>query len=175
MGKEILWLWRRIKRGKQWKGKQYHLPHNIGAIGKNNGDEDGNFEEENKDLKYGGGEEYQVVGNFIHPCLVRKGNQGHPVRRGPLGPVTLPRSIIPTQRLIYTQTSPQVLVWWNSNSHLWCTRLRDTHYLGQLGSNPCCKDKLHRALTTILSQLPTLLKYDKFCYSLWIIPRVHNC
>ena len=33
-----------------------------------NVEENGNFEEENQDLNVGG-EEYKVVGNFIHPCL----------------------------------------------------------------------------------------------------------
>ena len=32
---------------------------------------DGNFGEENQDLKKGVvGEEYQVVWNFIHPCII---------------------------------------------------------------------------------------------------------
>ena len=37
------------------KGKQYHLSHNIEAVGKNieweKGEDDGNFREENQDLK----------------------------------------------------------------------------------------------------------------------------
>ena len=49
---------------------------NSEAIGKNikwwKGDGDGNFAEENKDLKYRGWEEYQVVGNFVHPCVFIK-------------------------------------------------------------------------------------------------------
>ena len=36
------------------------------------GEEVGNFGEENQDKKYGSGEEYQVVWNFIHQCLVLK-------------------------------------------------------------------------------------------------------
>ena len=47
------------------KGKQYHLPFNIEAVGKS----DRNFGEENKILKSWGGEEYQVVTwNFVKPC-----------------------------------------------------------------------------------------------------------
>ena len=43
---------------------------NIKAIGKNIkwGKGDGNVGEENKDKINGDGEEYQVVGSFIHPC-----------------------------------------------------------------------------------------------------------
>ena len=32
------------------------------------GADDGYFGEENQDIKKWGGEEYQVVGNYIHPC-----------------------------------------------------------------------------------------------------------
>ena len=48
--------------GQNGKGKQHHLPYNIRAVGKN--------------IKWGewegvvnDGEEYQVVGNFIHPSF----------------------------------------------------------------------------------------------------------
>ena len=70
-GKGISWLLGRIKRGKEGKEKQYHLPFNIKALGKNiqwgKGESDRNFEEENQDLRNGDEQEYQVVGNFIHP------------------------------------------------------------------------------------------------------------
>ena len=33
------------------------------------GEGDGNIGEENQDFRNGGWEEYQVVGNFIHPCF----------------------------------------------------------------------------------------------------------
>ena len=53
-----------------WKGKQYHLPFNIEAVGKHikwgKGTE--SLGMKIKILKSEGGEEYQVVGNFIHPC-----------------------------------------------------------------------------------------------------------
>ena len=52
-GKEISWLRGRINQGKNEKGKQYHLPHKIEAVGKNiklgRGEEDRNFREENQD------------------------------------------------------------------------------------------------------------------------------
>ena len=58
------------KRGKE---KQYHLPYYIEAFWKNiksgKREGDGNFKERKKqDFKKWGWEEYQVVGNFIHPC-----------------------------------------------------------------------------------------------------------
>ena len=64
MGKNII----RKKR----KGKQYHPPYNIKALGKNTkrGKGDGNFRDENQDKNHGVWEEYQLVWNFIHPCTV---------------------------------------------------------------------------------------------------------
>ena len=45
------------------------------AVGKNilwgTREEDGNCWEESQDSENGGGEEYQVVGNFIHPYLCK--------------------------------------------------------------------------------------------------------
>ena len=52
------------------KEKQYHLPYNIKADGKNikweRGERDGNFGEEKKF----GGKKYEVVGNFVNPCII---------------------------------------------------------------------------------------------------------
>ena len=45
---------------KKGKGKQYQLPHNTEAVGK----EDGNFLEENKGLKNWGWDEYQIERNY---------------------------------------------------------------------------------------------------------------
>ena len=64
VGKNITW--------NNGKAKQYHLSFNIRDVGKDikcgRGDWNGNFREENQELtKNGDREEYQVVGNFIHP------------------------------------------------------------------------------------------------------------
>ena len=54
-------------------GKEYHLPLNIKIVGKtikwDRGEGDGNFGAGRKSRfqKNGGGEEYQVVENFIQP------------------------------------------------------------------------------------------------------------
>ena len=40
----------------------------LGRISRGEGGQDGHFWEENKAFKKWGGEEYQVLGNFIHPC-----------------------------------------------------------------------------------------------------------
>ena len=66
-GKGISWPWGRRLSGKKGKGQQYHhlVFCNIKAVGKNIKDE--NSRDENKILKNVGGEEYQVVGNFLHP------------------------------------------------------------------------------------------------------------
>ena len=64
--------WEEYNVEKKGKGKECHLPYIVEAVrnikwGK--GEWDGNFGEENQDLKKNRGrEEYQVVGNFIHPC-----------------------------------------------------------------------------------------------------------
>ena len=51
--------------------EQYNLPYNIKDVGKDikkgNGTE--NFKKKIRILKNGSGEEYQVVGNFIHPWI----------------------------------------------------------------------------------------------------------
>ena len=51
----ISWLWEEYKVEKKEKGKQYHLPYNIKAVGLNikwgKGGWGGNFGEENQDLK----------------------------------------------------------------------------------------------------------------------------
>ena len=61
VGKNVMW----------GKGKQYHLFYNVKAVGKNikweKEEGDGNFGEENQYFKKWGGEEFKVVGNFIHP------------------------------------------------------------------------------------------------------------
>ena len=63
MGKNIV---------KRERGKQYHLPYDSKAVGKTikwgRGEGNGNFWKILKILKNEDGEEYQVVGNFIHPC-----------------------------------------------------------------------------------------------------------
>ena len=61
-------------RRKKGKGKQYYLSYDIEAVGKNiklgKGEGDGNFGGENQDVKkFRVGEEYQVVGIQIHPCV----------------------------------------------------------------------------------------------------------
>ena len=61
------WLCGRIKRINEEEGKQYHLSYNIKAVGKNikwGGGEGGQKIQIKKKWE---GEEYQVVGNFIHP------------------------------------------------------------------------------------------------------------
>ena len=50
--------------GKKGKGKQYYLPYKIKVVGKNITTILG---KKIKVLQNGDGEEYQVVGNFIHP------------------------------------------------------------------------------------------------------------
>ena len=54
-GKGISWLWGRILRWEKGNGKQYHLPFNIEAIGKNikwgKVEGEGNFGEEYQDFK----------------------------------------------------------------------------------------------------------------------------
>ena len=65
-GKWISWqLWEE----NTWKkGKQYHLPYNIKAVGKNiKWGRRRKFGEESENLKNVGGEEYRVIGNYIHP------------------------------------------------------------------------------------------------------------
>ena len=56
------------------KGKQCHPSFDIKAVGKNiewgRGEGDGHFGEKAKILKKDSGEEYQVVGNFIHPWKI---------------------------------------------------------------------------------------------------------
>ena len=56
---------------KSEKVKQYHLPFNVKAVGKNikwgRGEVDGNLGEKIKIKNKRDGEEYQVVGHFIHP------------------------------------------------------------------------------------------------------------
>ena len=49
-------------------GKQYHTPFNIKAVRRKSRGEEGQdiLEKKIKILKNGGGEEYQVAGNFIH-------------------------------------------------------------------------------------------------------------
>ena len=56
---------------KKVKGKQYHLFYYIKAVGRISSGENGKGTgEENKDFKNnGGGEEYKILGNFIHPCI----------------------------------------------------------------------------------------------------------
>ena len=44
----------------------------LGRISWGKGEEDGNLGEENQDLRIWGGEEYQVVLNFIHPCMFQE-------------------------------------------------------------------------------------------------------
>ena len=55
---------------KQEKGKQYHLSYNIWAVGNNikwgRGNGVGNLGKKSRFYENGGGEEYQVVGPFIH-------------------------------------------------------------------------------------------------------------
>ena len=55
------------------KAKQHHLPFNVEAVWKNikwgRKEGEANFGEENQDLINEGGEDYQVVGNFIQLCL----------------------------------------------------------------------------------------------------------
>ena len=87
---QVCWEeYQEVKRGREYhgceeeynmekreRGKQYHLPYNIEGVGKKikwrKEDEHRNFGKENQDLKTWGGEEYQVIGNFIHPCLMVK-------------------------------------------------------------------------------------------------------
>ena len=75
-----------MKRGREYHGceEEYNMEKGKGGsniifplilrvLRKSSGemnDEHGNFGEENQDLKTGGGEENQVIGNFIHPCLM---------------------------------------------------------------------------------------------------------
>ena len=58
----------------------YHRLNDIKAAGTNfkRGimNEDGKFREENQDIKKGGGEEYQAVENFIHPCYNFRTKEG---------------------------------------------------------------------------------------------------
>ena len=52
--------------------KKYPLPFNIKAVGKIIKKEKGVIENLGKKIKIknmGGGEEYQIVGNYIHPCF----------------------------------------------------------------------------------------------------------
>ena len=59
---------------KKGKEKQYHLPYNIKTVGENIKWKEGKGMEilgkKIKVLKNGGGEEYQVVGNFLHPSSI---------------------------------------------------------------------------------------------------------
>ena len=56
---------------KKENGNQYYHPFKIKAVGKNirwgRGEGDGNFGKKFTIEKNGGGEEYQVAGNFIFP------------------------------------------------------------------------------------------------------------
>ena len=67
----IMTVWKNITWNKG-KWEKISFPFNIEAIGKNikwgKGEKDGNFGEENPDIKNEGGEEYRVEGNFIQPC-----------------------------------------------------------------------------------------------------------
>ena len=62
------------------KGKQYHLPYNIKALGKNiklgKRERGRTFFRRKLRLikKNGDGEEYQVKGIFIHPWILKKKN-----------------------------------------------------------------------------------------------------
>ena len=60
---------RRTQHGKKGKRKQYYLSYNIEAVGKNIRWEKGKeiFERKSR-FESWSGEEYQVDGNFIHPC-----------------------------------------------------------------------------------------------------------
>ena len=73
-----------VKRGRKYhgSGEEYNvekrergsniiLLYNIEEYQAGKRERGRNFEEENQDLKCGG-EEYQVVGNFIHPCSLVK-------------------------------------------------------------------------------------------------------
>ena len=64
--------------GKNITRKGRSLPYDIKAVGKNikwgGGEWDGNFGKKIKIKKNGGGEENQVVGNFIQPCFHVKTN-----------------------------------------------------------------------------------------------------
>ena len=66
--KEISWLWGRIYRGQKGRMKQYPLPFDIEAVGKNIKWSKGRGKKSR--FQNGGGEEYQVVENFIHPCKI---------------------------------------------------------------------------------------------------------
>ena len=56
---------------KKGRGEQYHLPHNIKAVGKNikkgTEEEDENVWEENQDIKKWGWGKISSCRNFIHP------------------------------------------------------------------------------------------------------------
>ena len=74
-GKVYQVCWGRIsscEEAKRKKEKQFHLPCDIEAVGKNikweSRDGGRKYREGNIDTKKRGGEEYQVVGNFLHPC-----------------------------------------------------------------------------------------------------------
>ena len=61
-----------VEKNIPWKkgiGKQYQLPYNIEAVEKNikRGGGQKFWGRKSRFLKYGGGEEYQVAGNFTHP------------------------------------------------------------------------------------------------------------
>ena len=76
-------MWGKIQREKKVKRKQYNLPYDIKAVGKNikggRGEGDGNLGKKIKIQKrVGVGEKYKIEGNFIHSWFAgRAGDPAH--------------------------------------------------------------------------------------------------